>query len=461
MKFFEEKASFRDDWGRIFYYDDKIIRAVYSKKFKNILDKNILNKLNQKDLIVETSIINNPKLLDEFQNQYQKKTELLLEHKKIPFISYPFEWNIDQIIDAAIFHLDLELFLLDENFTLRDASAYNIQFFGTKIKFIDILSLNEYSEGQFWQGYEDFKSYFLYPILFQEITKCCFNFYYSGYLRGIDNQIIKNILKYKNYFSFNYILNVILPYYVKKLKNKKILNTKKKNFTKQNYKNQILILKNWIKNISIPYDDSNWIKYENENTYDDFDRQFKKKLVKDFVKKNNINLALDLGCNTGEYSFAMIETGANYVVGCDNDLNCLRKSYQKAKKKNLNFLPIFLDLDNIFLGKGTLENELQSFSKRSNFDGLICLALIHHLCIGKNIPLSKFLNYVIGLSKKGLIEFIPHDDPMVKIILGNKKIIFEDYNLENFLKILSSKATIVKQHKFKNNRYLIQYERID
>ena len=75
------------------------------------------------------------------------KEELILEHDKIQYISYPYEWSFSQLKDAAIFHLDFHLFLLKNDATLIDASAYNIQFIGTKLKFIDVLSIKKYNEG--------------------------------------------------------------------------------------------------------------------------------------------------------------------------------------------------------------------------------------------------------------------------------------------------------------------------
>ena len=59
-------------------------------------------------------------------------SDFLLEHKKIPFISYPYEWSFEQLKDAALHHLDFNIFLLEKNFQLSDATAYNIQFIGNK-----------------------------------------------------------------------------------------------------------------------------------------------------------------------------------------------------------------------------------------------------------------------------------------------------------------------------------------
>ena len=64
------------------------------------------------------------------------------------------------------------------------------------------------------------------------------------------------------------------------------------------------------------------------------------------------------------------------------------------------------------------------------------------------------------LSKKGLIEFIPNDDEMVKTMKMFKTKKYNDYNLDNFLIILRDKCNIVKVHDLKGSkRKIIYYEK--
>ena len=75
---------------------------------------------------------------------------------------------------------------------------------------------------------------------------------------------------------------------------------------------------------------------------------------------------------------------------------------------------------------------------------MIALALIHHLVIAKNIPLSQVLNWLTTFAPKGLIEFVPKDDPTIKIMLKLKGDIFPEYNESNFREKLSTFAKIKK-----------------
>ena len=53
----------------------------------------------------------------------------VIEPQEIPFISYPSEWCFSQLQDAALLTMDVLANSLDAGMILKDASAYNIQFY--------------------------------------------------------------------------------------------------------------------------------------------------------------------------------------------------------------------------------------------------------------------------------------------------------------------------------------------
>jgi hypothetical protein len=53
------------------------------------------------------------------------------------------------------------------------------------------------------------------------------------------------------------------------------------------------------------------------------------------------------------------------------------------RKKNLNFLPLFLDASNPSPNIGWLQSERKGFKERANFSGMLALAFEHHLAIAK------------------------------------------------------------------------------
>ena len=197
-----EPGSFRDPAGRIFYYQGKVYRKLSSTGTKriNYLTKNgILKKLIDNNLIIKTEVIEE----NQFGNLGLTKFDQILEHEKIPYLSYPYEWSFSQLKAAAIFHLDLQLFLLELNATLLDASAYNIQFIDSKPIFIDILSIDKYIENDPWKGHRQFCENFLNPLILKSKKGIKFNNWFRGNLEGIETSDLNKILSFFDKFSYN------------------------------------------------------------------------------------------------------------------------------------------------------------------------------------------------------------------------------------------------------------------
>ena len=132
----EEKGSFRDPAGNVFYYENKIYRKINYlgiERLDYILKNKILEDSIENKFLIKSKAVN---LGDKIKKNNE---DIIFEHDKIPFISYPYEWSFSQLKSAALHHIDFHLFLLKRNVTLIDASAYNIQFIGSQPIFIDLL----------------------------------------------------------------------------------------------------------------------------------------------------------------------------------------------------------------------------------------------------------------------------------------------------------------------------------
>ena len=162
MNFIKDQGSFRDPAGYVFEYNNRIIRIIKklgADKFQDVISSDIINESMKNNFLIETKNVTT-----EFKNYANDEDCLFLEHKKIDYISYPYEWSFNQLKDAALFHLEFQLFLLEKNFILKDSSAFNIQFNGNKPIFIDVLSIEKYKEGEYWRGHSQFLQQFLNPL---------------------------------------------------------------------------------------------------------------------------------------------------------------------------------------------------------------------------------------------------------------------------------------------------------
>ncbi len=443
-----EASSFRDTYGRVYYHNNKIIRTinkVAEKEYEFIRDNQILSKSIQNKYLIETIELDKSKFENEFFD-----VSYFLESKLIPYISYPYEWSFEQLKAAALHHLKFQLFLFDHNAVLRDATAYNIQFDGSEPIFIDVLSIKEYKEGEYWLAYRQFCENFLNPLLLRVIKGIPHNNWFRGALEGIETIELNKLLGLRDKISWNVFVHVVLQAKLiqKAINNPKTASKKVKHlkkFSKNSYKAILLQLFNWIKNFNLKKNKSIWENYSETNTYKTEEFENKKKIVNQFVDKFKPDVLIDLGCNTGDFSIESLKNGANYVIGYDFDQNVIDEAFKLSKLKKLNFLPLVFDASNPSPNQGWMQKERKGYFERNKAKALIALAFEHHLAIAKNIPLEEIIEWITKLAPIGLIEFVPKTDETIKIMLENREDIFDQYNQLNFEKILSTKSKIIKK----------------
>ncbi len=462
MKLLKNPGSFRDPAGQVFDYENRIIRIVKKsgkERYQYLRDNNIIKESIDKGFLIQTKDVT-----DEFKNFDIDDACYYLEHKKINYISYPYEWSFYQLKSAALHHLDFQIFLLDKNVKLIDSSAYNIQFLNHKPIFIDILSLEKYQDGEYWLGHSQFLQQFLNPLLLRSIKGINFNDWYRGNLDGIKTSDLNEILNFKDKLSFKILFSVVL---LSRLENKNKKNPKealkkiksKKSLSKNSYKSMLLQLKNWIKKLEPLKKKSVWDSYSKDNTYLKEQEQTKLKSVNSFIKKNKPKIVADIGCNDGLYSFESLKAGANKVIGFDIDINAIDSAYNQSIKNNSNFLPLYFNAMNPSSNLGWNENERKSFKDRINFDAVIALAFEHHLALGNNIPLNQTIKWLMDLAPLGLIEYVDKQDETVEQMLSMKGDIFPDYNLKEFEKNILLNGKIINKTNITETRILYEFKK--
>lgn len=442
-------GSYRDRRGYIFHQDDAILRTIRTNAkldYENLRDKKIILKSIEKGFLIETD-----EIFDSDISETLKDTAYVVRHAKIPFVSYPYEWSFDQLKAAALHHLEFQLFLLDQDVILRDASAYNVQFVGAKPIFIDLLSLAPYRAGEYWTGHRQFCEQFLNPLLLRALKGIPHNSWYRGSLEGIGTAEFAKLLNFTDKFSWNVFTQVILQARLERAainaQDQAIRKAKAIKPLKQSaYRMMLNQFHSWISKLT-PKNKAKtiWGEYAGQNTYLGDNVKAKRNVVLNFVEKYQSKHVIDLGCNTGDYSVAALEGGVEYVTGYDFDINAIEDAFKRSQQHALQFLPLYLDAANPSPNQGWLQVERQGFHERNRVDAVLALAFTHHLAIGRNIPLDQVLRWITDIAPRGLIEFVPKNDETVNKLLALRKDIFSDYTEENFINILSAKAQIVGQ----------------
>ena len=442
-----DSGSYRDPAGHVLQVDGRILRTVNeraSADFLYIKDLDLVRRWIQSKMIVDFKEL--PRLEADF---IDSNVCHILEHPKLPFISYPYEWTFSALKAAACLHLELQLAGLDENITLSDSSAYNIQFVGARPVFIDILSFRKYREGELWEGHQQFCDQFLNPLLLRSFLGIPHNSWFRGNLEGISTLDLSRLLPWKRKLSWNVLSHVILPTRLQrssvgKFDTEKLAAARGRTLSRSAYRGLLLQLRDWIAKLKpragVP---TTWGQYAEGTTYEAEEEVVKRSFIQSFVDRVKPEMVLDIGCNTGTYAEAALEAGAEVVIGFDFDQDALEAAFARSREKELNFLPLFLDLANPSPGQGWCQQERMGFQERASADALIALAFVHHLAIARNIPTEQIVGWVVGLAPTGVIEFVQKSDPTVRHMLALREDIFNDYTEEAFRSALAAHARIV------------------
>jgi ribosomal protein L11 methylase PrmA len=218
-------------------------------------------------------------------------------------------------------------------------------------------------------------------------------------------------------------------------------------------------LRNYIAKAKPPHRRTTWDEYAGANSYSGPEREAKQRFIRKMVGKVRPELLFDLGCNTGDYSAAALESGAKRVIGFDFDFGALDQAVARADAGNLAFLPLWLDATNPSPDQGWGQKERKGFAERAKGDAVLALAFIHHLAIARNVPLPMVLDWIMAIAPSGVIEFPPKSDPMVQLLLRNRPDIFPDYTMEAFLALVGQRARIAEQEQLSpGGRLLIWYD---
>ena len=168
--FRRDLGSFRDPSGYVFSNDRKIIRSMSSgalSEFEAARNSGLIQTAIDQHLLIDFQEAAIATLPSSVKGARGESLDNIIEHPRIPLITYPYEWTFLQLQDAALQHLNLQILALQHGFELSDASAYNMQFEAATPLHIDILSLRRYRDGRPWEGYGQFCSQFLFPLLME------------------------------------------------------------------------------------------------------------------------------------------------------------------------------------------------------------------------------------------------------------------------------------------------------
>jgi hypothetical protein len=434
-------ASFRDPSGFLFSENGILYRQInraYSKDYARLMDSGLYDKLVKANLLIPH--VESNQLPVESDAAFK-----VIRPERVPFISYPYEWSFSQLKDAALATLSIQKRSLKLDMSLKDASAYNLQFMHGKAMLIDTLSFEIYKEGQPWVAYKQFCQHFLAPLALMSYLDVRLSQLLRVYIDGVPLDLAGRLLPAKTKFNFGLLTHIHIHAGAQKRYSDKAVKPLVNGMSKQAMIGLIESLEYTVKKLTWKPAGTEWGDYYENTNYTDSAFEHKKQLVHEWTLEKTPTLVWDLGGNTGIFSREAASSGA-FTVSFDIDPAAVEQNYRNVKaKKEQNLLPLVLDLTNPSPSLGWNNNERDSFGARGPVDMALALAVIHHLAISNNVPLPQLADFFASICRKWLvIEFVPKSDSQVRKLLASREDIFPNYTREGFETAFLSRFIIRK-----------------
>jgi SAM-dependent methyltransferase len=448
----QEPASFRDPANRVFYHDGQVRRGLRGPAvddWRALAATRFFARMVDQGSICATEELAAGADPSPDGGQF----DLVLRHERIPYVSYPYEWTFAMLRDAALLHLDLLSAAVPEGMITKDGTAYNLQWRGAQPTFIDTGSFERLRAGEPWAGYRQFCQTMLYPLLLQAHLGVDFQPWLRARIDGIEPDQMRRLFGGGRRWKPGVFKHVHLHDALQRRMAGASAGEVRADLRAAGFSTELVLatlrsLRKLVQRLEWQPPASHWGGYRQTCSYSDADAAAKRTFVDSVLAEaagpgGGLKLVLDLGANDGAY--ARVAAGhAEQVVAVESDHPVADDLYRRLRDEGeRRILPLVMDLADPSPGGGWRGTERAPFLGRADAGAVLALALVHHLAIGRNVPLPEVLDWLAGLGRLVVVEFVDPADPMASRLLANKPAgMFSDYRLEVFERLVEERFTV-------------------
>lgn len=446
------RASFRDPSGCVLRVDGRILRVLFDAGAadpESFLSSPLARSLVEQGHLVGTRVLDPDEVETALRHPRvsealgERRPAMVLEHERVPFPSFAYEWPAEMLHAAGLLTIDLAQRALPHGFGVKDATPYNVLFRGHQPVFVDVPSFERREPGDpVWLAYAQFQRTFLLPLLANRSFGVPLDQVFLTRRDGLEPEDVYRLAGPVRRLRGSFASLVTLPLW---------LNSRAKRGPDRIYKRTLLadaekarfILESLLRsgrgylNRLAPAAGAHsaWSGYMEERpSYEAADFAAKEAFVAEALKEVAPKVVLDIGCNTGHFSAMAAREGAR-VVGIDSDPVVAGEVWRMAQAQNLDIQPLVVNLARPTPATGWRNTENPSFLERAtgHFDCLLMLAVIHHLTITERIPLEDVMALAAELSTDAVIaEFVSPEDPMFRRLVRGRDELYAHLTQETF-----------------------------
>jgi hypothetical protein len=446
--------TFRDPAGILRIQGDRVLRTVraeYVPATLQFLDSALAQRWVADGRMIPTRVL-----------ETQPDGSLYLEHDRVFFPTYPWEWLPDEWIAAALLTLDLSLELLSEGLILKDATPLNILFDGPRPVLVDVLSMEARdAESPLWLAYGQFVRTFLLPLLAHKYLGWPLAASLEkrdGYEPGDLYPYVPVFCRWRNPFRSLVTIPAMLEKRAQgRAQGAQARIRQRPEIAAAVLGRQFRKLRKLVLSLRPSEKATRWSSYPTAaEHYSGDDHTQKQAFVRRALAAIQPRHVLDLGANTGVYSRIAVSCGAS-VVAWDTDIGAATANFRQAQEERLPILPMVADPSRPTPATGWRNSESLSLLDRAygRFDCVMMLGLIHHLLLADQIPLPAIAGLVRDLTcRHAIVEWVPATDPRFVDLCRGREALYGHLDEAAFLAAFEPLFSVSESEALANGRKL-------
>jgi hypothetical protein len=420
-------ASFRDPAAFVFTRDGVLYRQVNAagaRAYDQLMNSGLYAALaDAGDLIPHSEV--DPALSAD------GRAYRVLQPKTVRFISYPYEWCFSALKDAALLTLRIQKTAMRFGMSLKDATAYNVQFDDGRPVWIDTLSFEALRAGAPWIAYKQFCEFFVAPLALMSRTDVRLHQLLRVFLDGVPVETASRLLPFRTRVTTGLGVHLHLHARAGRRSAESGVNRQRR-LPESALAGLIDSLAHTVKGLTWEPAGTVWGNYYDATNYSETAFVHKRQIVDTALARLQPSVVWDLGANDGTFSRLAAERGMQ-VLSFDVDPAAVEKNYRHmVERRERCLVPLVMDLTNPSPACGWAGRERESLEQRGPADAALALALVHHLAIGHNVPFERLAAFFASVARALIIEFVPKEDSQVQRMLETREDVFDGYTQDAF-----------------------------
>lgn len=459
------EPTFRDPAGQLQFSNNcalRRVRAAAAGEVLAFLGSPLRRELELSGDLISTEIIDAPTGISA------EADDIWLRHPLVDPVSYPWEWTPAQWRAAGELTLRIARKAVDAGWTLKDATPLNVLFAGPRPVLVDVLSFERRDpHSSVWLAYGQFVRTFLLPLIGAKYLGWSLEatlFRRDGYeptalyralprWRRLDPRLLDVVT-----------LAAILDGKAGKPRRATAsASAKDPDLATHILHKRLARLNKQIRHAANEDRRSEWSRYEQQAShYRSSEVEAKQKFVRDVLERCRPARVLDVGANTGTYSILAADSGAE-VVSLDSDPAALEVLWRSAAGRQKPITALVANIARPTPAAGWKNREQLALLDRlrGGFGMVLMLAIIHHLILREQLPLSHIGELCASLTHRWLVlEWVPPSDPMYQEWLRGRDHLYGHLSEADLLHAFAPFFDVVDRLELGNRRVLLLFERV-